>query len=150
MIVNLFRAEPVSIDYSALFLNLPIDGIERYLSISFPIITDVKKDDRFAWLITLLKWRFIRDYIKEHNIYLLNGGRDTCGLCMSYTNRNRTCTRCPIGNYGYPGCRNTPYDKYGNTQYIIKPSLKYAREELKFLFKVYKQWKKDNPKGDMG
>ncbi len=108
--------------------------------------------DRLAWLITFSKWRFIRDYIKRENKYIYGGMGTTCGLCLRYS-CGEYGIDCPIALFTKDSqCAGTPYHfyhRYGKVDYPMYEVLDTVRNELKFLFKVYKQWKKDNPKGDL-
>ena len=162
MIVELFKVEKLTDDNKfatidqinvRLLLNLPIEGIDNTVTVdnrdlpSWTYISEGKNATRLAWLITLSKWRYIREYLKKYNNEIIdNNGGSTCGLCLYFSCGNS----CPISNHtGLDDCQDTPYGDFATTL-GSDIALKYAREELKFLFKVYKQWKKDNPKGDIG
>ncbi len=135
-----------------LLLNLPIEGVSNEMDVgdsilpSWAYIVESKNAYRLAWFITLSKWRYIREYLKKHDDEIINNGSgSTCGLCLIFS----CMENCPISNYtGHDDCQDTPYGDFA-TALHSNIALKYAREELKFLFKVYKQWKKDNPKGDL-
>ncbi len=126
-----------------LLLDLPIKGINNTIIIdgvelpSWTCIVENKNAERLAWLITLSKWRYIREYLKKHDSKMIgNNGGSTCGLCLLFT-----CNICPIGKHtSYDDCKSTPYGKFVDAQYPTT-ALIYARQELFFLWDTYKDWK---------
>lgn len=91
---------------------------------------------KIAFQYAIAKWVAIVNFLRQGILVPRHGGTETCGLCMYYNHRREAfstlCTTCPIGNF----CHNTPYANYNNVS-SKTALLKYAKEEVEFLQKLY-------------
>lgn len=82
-----------------------------------------------ALAISIAKWESVTAFYEEFSGVLLDGGAETCGLCMAFFEVG--CQGCPINSMGYYKCKYTPYDLYGNDK-----KYKTAKAELDFLLSI--------------
>ena len=99
------------------------------------------KTEEEAFKGSIKKWRKIVRILEEDDIDLADGGTNTCGLCLFFTDEcgYTGCSSCPISKHtGLDSCRNTPYTQEWETY----NELGAAKSELAFLERLYKEWKK--------
>jgi hypothetical protein len=82
--------------------------VEKYDALSFRVTyngpTATRK--RQALELSITKWWFTWDYLKEHPSVLDDGGDSTCQLCQLYFHERGSCRKCPYDcgltytNYG--------------------------------------------------
>lgn len=124
----------------------PVDLEPSGYSIEY--LGDEPENDADAWKITLAKWKFIVDNIREIvEKSVDDGGQSTCGLCKLHG--MTLCQDCPIALYNSMiGCGGTPYIEFTRLMWfgreedkILDRFLALAMDELVFLKKMYKKWK---------
>lgn len=87
--------------------------------------------------ISIAKWEFIHDTIKDGEYVSNDGGFKTCGLCMLYFVNG--CSGCPIKMEGHYECDDTPYDDFLEAD-GDEMRLAAARSEINFLIDLRKKY----------
>lgn len=101
-------------------------------------------DSRDGFRMSIRKWEYILNELKNGYDIEYDGCTDTCGLCIlyhKYVNGRANCKGCPVKEKtGRNGCRNTPYDKWSEVRFQPRENkISVAEQELNFLKSLYKE-----------
>lgn len=92
-----------------------------------------------AFDISIAKWEFIVQQMRENGLVILDGGTNTCGLCMMFREwsdelGDETCGDCPVVLHtGMDGCNETPYEDFYPHKKTVEQKIAAAEAELVFL-----------------
>jgi hypothetical protein len=125
------------------FVNSPFFGAELNTT------GKPAKTDKGALLNSIRKWKFVAEWVEEHKVVPNSlDGRNTCNLCLLHLDNG--CQGCPINKEGnHYECKGTPNDLFEELTDEEEPSWKkgvqFAKQEIKFLEKLYKKEYGDEP-----